>query len=185
MDVIEAFNSRRSYRNFDPNFEIPEADLNKLVDMVLDCPSFCNFQGNDLLVVTDRKKIDEATKIIFDSWSKEQQDTFNKRKEEYGCKNVITGDASAIIFIVSNERADKDLKKVDAGVISMAIMMLARSFGLDTLGLGCLYWGNTKGMEEYLGIGEGNYNMAVAIGKPLDRTKITPKERLCKATYLK
>ncbi|KAH0794632.1 nitroreductase family protein [Histomonas meleagridis] len=186
MDVLEAIKSRRSYRNFDVNYEIPEEDLQKIIEVVLSSPTACNYQDIDLLVVTNKQKIDEATKIIFDSWDKNMQDSFNKRIQEYGCKNVITGDATCVIFLVENERATDPLfKDIDAGIISMSIMASVRVFGLDTLCLGSLLWGNTKGLEQYLGIGEGKLRMAVAIGKSRDRSKVGQKEQLCKATYIK
>ena len=161
MEVLEALQSRRSYRNFDPNYVIPKADLNKIIDIAIRSPTGRNLQGIDLVVVTDHKKIDEASKILFDSWGEELQKNFNSRKQDYGCNNVITCDASCLVLLVANERAEPLFQKIDAGIMCMSIMSSARAFNLDTLCLGCFFFGNTKGVEQYFGIEEGKLVMAI------------------------
>lgn len=184
MNVIEALETRRTIREYDSEYKIPQDVLGKIVDVALDAPTGCNNQPIDLLVVTNRDTIDRATKITFDSWPEEKRNNWNKRKEQYGVKNVVSCDASCIIFLVSNERADQDFVQIDAGIISMAIMTAARNFDLHTMCLGALLWGNKAGLEECLGIPQGKMVMAVAVGKAKPNFQLKDKERICKATYI-
>ena len=185
MDVFEALETRRTVRQYQPDYTIPKEDLQKIVDIALNSPSGMNLQGIDLLVCTNRDKIDEATMVIFKSWDETRQERWNNRKVEYGVKNVVSCDASCIIFLVKNERADPSFLEVDAGIMTMTIMEAARHFELQTMCLGALLWGDKPGLEKCLGIEEGNLIMAVAIGKPKDEPlKLAEKKQLCKATYI-
>ena len=55
MNVIEAISSRRSVKNFDPNHEVPENDLNELIRLTKLAPSSFNLQNYRLLVVRDQE----------------------------------------------------------------------------------------------------------------------------------
>jgi nitroreductase len=55
MNVIEAISSRRSVKNFDPNHEVPENDLNELIRLTKLAPSSFNIQNYRLLVVRDQE----------------------------------------------------------------------------------------------------------------------------------
>ena len=47
MQAIEALNTRRSVRNFDPGFVIPEEDLKTIISSALNSPSAINLQEHD------------------------------------------------------------------------------------------------------------------------------------------
>ena len=57
MQTLEALNTRRSVRNFDPSFVIPKEDLDKIIKAALNSPSAINLQEHDLIVVTNKEKI--------------------------------------------------------------------------------------------------------------------------------
>jgi nitroreductase len=186
MNVLEAIRSRRTIRQYDPTYTIPPEHLNVLIEVALDSPTGRNAQELDLVVLTNREKIDAALKITFDSWAPELQANFSKRTATYGVKNVLSCDAPAIFFLVANERA-KDLPFVgiDAGIQTEAIMLAARAFGYHTMCLGALLWGNKAGLEQFLGIPEGALVMAVAVGKPIDgKLIVSDKQRLTKARII-
>jgi nitroreductase len=186
MNVLDAITSRRTVRQYDPTYSIPREHLDVLVEVALDSPTGRNSQELDLVVLTNRAKIDAALKITFDSWAPELQANFLKRKESHGVTNVLSCDAPVIIFFVANERA-KDLPFVgiDAGIQSMAVMAAAREFGYHTMCLGALLWGNKAGLEEFLGVPSGALVMALAVGKPRDGPLVLmPKTRLTKATFI-
>jgi nitroreductase len=186
MEVIEALKSRRTIRQYDTNYNIPDDIINQLINAALDSPTGRNAQEIDLVVLANRAKIDEAMKITFDSWPADQQARWNGRKAEYGIANVISCDAPAIFFFVENERsADVPWAPVDTGIMCQSLMAAARAFGLHSMCLGALRWGNKAGLEKYLGIAEGKMVMGLAIGKARDGpVKISDKKRLCKATYV-
>ena len=186
MEVLEAIKSRRTVRQYDPTYTIPDDILQQLIDIALDSPTGCNYQGIDLLVVTDRAKIDEATMITFNSWKESDREGWNHRKEQYGVKNVISCDAPAIFFFVKNENADNQFVQIDVGIMIGSLMHAARHFDYHTCCLGALLWGDKAGLEKCLGIPEGNLLMALAIGKcSTPNPKVSDKTRKCKATILK
>ncbi|OHT04667.1 nitroreductase family protein [Tritrichomonas foetus] len=184
MDVIEALKTRRTVRQFEPDYTIPRDQLQQIVDVALISPTGRNLQGLDLVVCTNRQKLDEATKITFDSWPEDRRERWTNRKQDYGVKNVVTCDASCVIFLVSNERADEQFLNVDAGIVSMAIMAAAREFDLHTMCIGALLWGDKAGLEASLGIETGKLVMAVAIGKAKEGFKVSDKQQLAKARFI-
>ena len=71
--------------------------------------SYCDFQGNDFVVVTNKEKLDKLEKIILDSLPDDNfKKHFIERRDRHGVKNVVTCDAPCLVVIVRNERADKD-----------------------------------------------------------------------------
>jgi nitroreductase len=186
MDVLEALRTRRTVRQFDATYVIPREHIDCLIGVALDSPTGGDAQELDVVVVTDRAKIDAATKIVFDSWPSDRTDRWNGRRAQYGVSNVVSCDASAIFFFVANERGvNHRFTDIDAGIQSMAVMIAARGFGYHTMCLGALRWGNTAGLEATIGIPEGRMIMALAVGKPIEGNLIlADKKRLCKATYI-
>ena len=172
---MEYLKNRRTVRQFDKNYKIPEEILQKILDIALISPSGRDLQGLDLVVLTNREKIDEATKITFDSWPEEKKNNWLKRKDNYGVDNVVSCDASVIVFMISTSRAEKQFLEIDSGIMSMSIMVSSKEFGLDTMCLGALLWGDKIGLEKYLEIPEGNLIMAIAIGKAKENLKLTEK----------
>lgn len=186
MDVLDALRTRRTVRQFDPTYAIPREHLDRLIEAALTSPTGGDKQELDIVVLTDRAKIDAATKITFDSWPADRTDRWNGRRAQYGVSNVVSCDASAIFFFVANERGlEFQFIDFDAGIQSMAVMVAARGFGYQTMCLGALRWGDKAGLEAFLGIPEGRMVMALAVGKPVGGTLIlADKKRLCKAIYI-
>mgnify|MGYP000051619997 CR=1 FL=1 len=179
-----AIQTRRSIRHFDPNYTIPKEDLHKIVDLTLLSPTAMNKQGIDLVVVTNRQKIDEATEITFRSIDARAQKRFIDRQHESGVNNALSYDASCIIFLTANERADPSFIGIDTGIMCMSIMAAARHYNYQAICLGILLAGNKNELEKLLGIGKDKLLMAVALGKPAESAKVLPKEQLCKAIYI-
>jgi len=181
---MEYIKSRRTIRQYEKDYSIPSERLNEIVQVALSCPTGRNCQAIDLIVLTNRTKIDEATKITFDSWPEEKRNNWLKRKDQYGVSNVVSCDAPCIIFMVENERSEKQFTQIDSGIMSMAIMVSAKEMGLDTMCLGALLWGNKVGLETYLGIPEGKLVMAIAVGKAKPNPIVADKEIKAKATFI-
>lgn len=186
MDVLEALHSRHTVRQYEPDYTIPRDQLEQMINVALDSPTGRNYQEIDLVVCTNRQKLDEATKISFDSWDEGRRSRWLNRKTDLGVKNVVTCDASCVVFLVLNEERcpDRQFAEIDSGIMLMSIMASAREFGLQTMCLGALLWGDKAGLEKSLGIPEGKLLMAVAIGKPKPDIKIADKKRLCSARYI-
>ncbi|KAK8863671.1 hypothetical protein M9Y10_011359 [Tritrichomonas musculus] len=184
MDAFQALDSRRTVRQYQADYKIPKDILEKIVNVVLKSPTACNVQEIDLIVVTKKDLLTQIEKVALPSFPDKLQDSFNQRKSQLGVQNVITCDASCVIFLVKNSRADPTFTAIDTGIVSMAIMVAARDFGLDSMCLGCLLWGDKSKTEELIGANKGDLVMAVAIGKARSDHQEQPKEVLAKANYI-
>ena len=180
MQALEALNTRRSVRNFEPSFVIPKEDLDKIISAALNSPSAINLQDHDLIVITNKEKIAEIDKIVFPICSPQFQEKFKKRQEEFGTINPVTYDCSALVLIVENERAQEKWGNLDAGIISMGLMIAAEALGYNSVTLGIIAMPEVEklfGLEKKLVLG-------VAIGKAKKKVNIHPKENLRKVKYI-
>ena len=180
MKALEALNTRRSVRNFDPSFTIPKEDLDKIVSAALNSPTAINLQEHDLIVITNKEKIALVDKTVFPLCPPAFQERFKKRQEEFGTVNPVTYDCSALILIVENERVQEKWGNLDAGILSMGIMIAAEGLGYHSVALGIIARPEVEklfGLDKKLVIG-------VALGKAKDKVNIHPKENLRKVKYI-
>jgi len=184
MNVLEALRRRRTIRTYEKDYQIPKETLETIINAGLDAPTAKNVQEIDLIVITNREKIDQLTDHVFNSWGPDLQGAFGKRREDFGVKNPITGDASCLVLLVKNERADPIFLGIDTGIITMTLLQAAQNFNLDSMCCGCMLWGDVEGLEKVAGIPKGSFMMAVAIGKAIENPFIRPKSRIAKATYI-
>ena len=184
MNALEALQKRRTFRNYDPNWTCPKDVLEQIVNTALDSPSGCNYQGIDLVVITNRDKLNAIEKTVLGGWSEEQQKGWDSRHEEYGVKNVLTCDAGVLFLLVKNANAKDDFLQIDAGIMTQTIMTAAMNFGLGSMCIGAMLWGDKSRVEAEVGIPKGSLVMAVAIGKVLPNPKLNEKVRTCKVTYI-
>lgn len=66
MDTIEAIESRRSVKHYDPDHEMPEADLAELIRLTKLTPSSFNMQNYRLLVIRDKALRSEIRAAAWD-----------------------------------------------------------------------------------------------------------------------
>ena len=180
MQTLEVLNNRRSVRNFDPSITIPKEDLDKIISAALNSPSAMNLQEHDLVVITNKEKIAEVDKIVFPLCPPQFQERFKKRQEEFGTINPVTYDCTALVLIFENERVQEKWGNLDAGILSMGLMVAAEALGYNSVTLGVVALpevGKLFGIEKKLVVG-------VAIGKPKKKVNIHPKEKLRKVTYI-
>ena len=170
MQTLEVLNNRRSVRNFDPSITIPKEDLDKIISAALNSPSAMNLQEHDLVVITNKEKIAEVDKIVFPLLSPQIKDRFKKRQEEFGTINIVTYDSTALVLIFENERVQEKWGNLDAGILSMGLMVAAEALGYNSVTLGVVALpevGKLFGIEKKLIVG-------VAIGKPKKNVNIHP-----------
>lgn len=175
---------RRTVRDYVPDQVIPKDVIEKIVKAALWSPTGMNVQDIDLVVVTNRAKLDEVTSVALPKWPVEFVEKFEKRKEDYGVKNVVTCDAPCAIFLVKNDRENALFNQIDTGIMVMSIIVAAQEFGLESMCLGCLLRGEPVNIENALGIPPGKLVMAVALGKPKDKVQLVDKQVLCTARYI-
>lgn len=66
MNVIEAIESRRSIKHYDPNHVMPEEDLQKLIDLTKLAPSSFNMQNYRLVAVRDKALRQKLREVSWD-----------------------------------------------------------------------------------------------------------------------
>lgn len=182
--ALNALITRRTIRQYDPDYKIPSYVLKAIVEAALLSPTGHDVQDIDLLAVTNRKKIEEVTKITLDTIEEDGRVKYLKRIKNFGVKNPITGDAGCLICLLKNERSTPERTPVHEGIMEMALMVGAREFGLGSMVLGCMKQGDKPAMEKVLGIEPGRLICGVIIGKPAEKQFFIPKKYKCKATYL-
>jgi nitroreductase len=184
MDVLEALRQRRTVRQYVPDYVIPKDILTQLIDLVLDSPTGNNRQELDLTVITNRAKIDEISDVALKGFDATRVGYFSARTKELGVKNVVTCDASALIFLTENER-ESEFAAIDAGIMLMTLMTAAPKFGLGTMCLGALLHGDKSRIEAAASLPAGKLVMAIALGKPKDGIVFAEKKRLAAARIVK
>ena len=68
LTPLAALERRRTIRNYDPNWQIPKDQMDKIMNAAQLSPTACNFQGQDYIVVTNKEKLAKLEKIISYSW---------------------------------------------------------------------------------------------------------------------
>ena len=180
MQALDVLNTRRSVRNFDPSFVIPKEDLDKIIKAALNSPSAINLQEHDLIVISNKEKIAEIDKVVFPACPPMFQEKFKQRQKEFGTINPVTYDCSALVLIVENERIKEKWGNLDAGILSMGLMIAAEGLGYHSVALGIIA---IPQVEKLLGL-EKKLVIGVAIGKAKDKVNIHPKENLRKVKYI-
>ena len=186
LTPLQALEKRRTIRNYDPNYQIPKEEMDKIMHAAQLSPTACNFQGQDYVVVTNKEKLAQMEKIILDGMPDDGfKKHFIERKERHGVTNVVTCDAPCVVLIVKNERASEDWVKIDAGIASMSIMMAAANFGIESMCLGVVAMKNTQEpCEKLFGLPKGSLLLGVALGKPKGELKLHEKDIKSKVTYI-
>ena len=180
MLALDALNTRRSVRNFQPEFVIPKEDLEKIISAASNSPSAMNLQDHDMVVITNKEKIAEVDKIVFPLMPPQFQERFKKRQEMFGTKNPVTYDCSALVLIVENERISEKWGDMDAGILSRGLMIAAEGLGYHSVPLAVVA---KPEVAKLFGI-EKKLVLGVAIGKAKDKVNIHDKGNLRKVTYI-
>jgi nitroreductase len=175
--TVESLLGRRTWRTYDPNYTIPKETLDQLIKVALQAPTGKNQEELEVVVMTNRAKIDAAVNKMLEVWPQQTKEYFGVRTKQFGVKNIVTCDASAIFLVVLNEKGDAGFTQVDAGIQIMSVMAAARSYGLETMVLGCLVMipEGKVAFEQAVGLPAGKLLVGLAVGKPGTGQKPLPK----------
>ena len=177
--AVEALKARRSFRNFDASYEITKDQMDAIIESALNSPSALNLQEQDIVVVRNKELIDKIDNVIMQKCPEDARKRFEDRRNKFGNRNYATYDCSALICVVNNERSGP-LGDIDAGILSMGIMVAAQGVGLGSVPLGSVC---QPEVEELLGVPKGSLRLGIAVGKPKD-THFDPKQTLRKVRYI-
>lgn len=175
-DVLLSIKERFTCRDFGPE-PLTQEQVGALADAALASPSAMNAQPWHIIVVTDKKLIDEM-----DEYAMSDKNTpYYGRIMERGGKMFYN--APCVVVIAIN---DSDWAPLDAGIVSQNISLAAHSMGLGSCicGMMRIPLGGDRGKEfvNRLGFPEGmKFGMSVLVGKvnqrkaphELDTSKVT------------
>ncbi|TWT86750.1 putative NAD(P)H nitroreductase MhqN [Pseudobythopirellula maris] len=147
MDTLTAIQERRSIKKYDPAFEMPEADFERLFDLVLLSPTSFNIQNWRFVVVRDpeqKKKLCEA------AWNQQQVvdscfavllcgdlKAWEKDPQRYW-RNVPDAAQEQLVPMIKNfyegrgEQTQRDEVMRSCGIAAQTLMLAAKAMGYDT-----------------------------------------------------
>lgn len=146
MDVIEAINSRRAVKNFDPNHKMTEKEEENLLSLAMMSPTAFNIQNWRFVVVKDESLLKEIQEA---AWGQAQitdssllvvlcanLNSWNEDPQRYW-KNASKDVQDFLLPAIDNYYRDKESVQRDealrsCGMAAQTIMLAAKEMGYDT-----------------------------------------------------
>ncbi|MUT67627.1 nitroreductase family protein [Paenibacillus sp. NEAU-GSW1] len=155
-DFYSVLKDRRSVRHYDPNFKIPQEEIQEILELATKAPSSSNTQSWRFLVVTDQ----ELKKQLLPIANNQQQvvdssavivilgDLEMYKKSEH--INQLAVDAGYMAAEFAKQFTENSVKLYsslpkerlhevavfDSGLVAMQIMLIAKAKGYDTVPMG-------------------------------------------------
>lgn len=146
MDTFEAIYQRRSIKHFDPDHEMPDADLKKLMEATLQSPTSFNIQNWRFVIVRDKARkqqlreasyfqsqVEEASAVIIIAadlmaWENNPERYWVNAPEDVAAQlvNMISP------FYRDNLELQRDEAMRSAGLAGQTIMLAAKAMGYDS-----------------------------------------------------
>ena len=87
VSAIEAIDRRRSIRQYDQNYQIPQDILEQIMHAAQTAPTACDYQGHDFIVITNKEKLDKLEKVVLDALpDSDLKKHFMERRDRHGIK---------------------------------------------------------------------------------------------------
>jgi nitroreductase len=176
MDVFEAITTTRAMRRLDPDRDISDADLLKIVEAATKAPSGGNSQPVRWLVVRDAEKRKRLGDIYREAWKPVSEMYAQQSGVDDGTQRVLRsadylgehmGDAPAIIIPCSKGQPGQADSSVYGAVQNLSLA--ARALGLGTT-LTTVHRLREGEVKEVLGIPDDVTTWAmIPVGYPLGR----------------
>lgn len=178
MDTAAAIEQRRAVKHYDPEFEMPEADYERLMDLALLSPTSFNIQNWRFVVVRDPE---QKQKIRAAAWDQAQVTdscltivlcgdvkAWEKSPERYWA-NAPEATREMLVPMIgqfytgSGEQVQHDEVMRSVGIAGQTIMLAAKSMGYDS----CPMIGfDPAKVGELIDLPEGHVvGMIVVVGK--------------------
>ncbi len=146
MDTLTAITQRRSVKNFQPGYQMPDEDLSTLVETAMLTPSSFNIQHCRIVRVTDPQQRQAMRTVAFDqaqvtdaselwvlsadiqAWQKEPQRYWRLTEPEKRdfIINMLTE------FYEGKPQLQRDEAVRSCGLMAQTIMLTAKSLGYDS-----------------------------------------------------
>ena len=124
LTPLAALERRRTIRNYDPNWQIPKDQMDKIMNAAQLSPTACNFQGQDYIVVTNKEKLAKLEKIIIDSLPEDNfKKHFVERKERHGVNNVVTSMCLGVVAMKCTQDKCEELFGLKKGSLLLGVAL--------------------------------------------------------------
>ncbi|QDU87423.1 Putative NAD(P)H nitroreductase YodC [Pirellulimonas nuda] len=178
MDTLTAIQERRSIKKYDTSFTMPEADVEKLMDLALLSPTSFNIQNWRFVLVRDPAQKKKLRAAAWDQAQVEEAQltmvlcgdvkAWAKEPERYW-KNVPEGTRDVLVpmieqfYSTSGEQVQHDEVMRSCGIAAQTLMLAAKSMGYDS---NPMIGFNTEQVAEVIGLPPGHViAMMLVIGK--------------------
>ena len=163
-DVLKAIAERNSCRDFSGE-ALTDAQVNTLVDAALAAPSAMNAMPWFVIMITDKKLLDELDTAILAHIQATNPGFYEKMQERGG---KIFYNAPALMLIAKQD--ESKWAALDAGIVTQNVALAAHSMGLGNVicGMMGIAFDTPQSAEwtKRLQIPEGySFGMSVCIGK--------------------
>lgn len=146
MKAIQAIQERRAVKHYDPNFVIPESDINTLNELAILSPTSFNIQNWRLVRVTDKKRrsqiqeaawhqtqVTEASLLYvlcadLKAWEKSPERYWSQAPEEV--QKIMVPMIKP--FYEGKEQLQRDEALRSVGIMAQTMMITAKSMGYDS-----------------------------------------------------
>jgi nitroreductase len=146
MDTIEAIKQRRSVKHYDPDHQMPEEDISKLMSLAKLAPTAYNQQNYRFVLVRnpalrqqirvaawDQAQVTEASLLVIicadlKAWEKNPVRYWANAPEEVRDYMVSAIDK----YYRSREQVQRDEAMRSAGIAAQTLMLASKSLGYDT-----------------------------------------------------
>lgn len=154
-DFFEVIRDRHSIRSYDPTYKMSEEEIRSLLEDAIAAPSSSNLQPWRFLIIQDQETKEKLLPIAYnqqqvveasitiavlaDVEGYKQADLIYGRTVEQGFmpESVLTGYVARLKSIYGEKpELYRDTALIDAGLISMQLMLAAKARGLDTVPMG-------------------------------------------------
>lgn len=180
MDTITAISTRRAVKQFDPDFEITEKDLDQLLELTLLSPTAFNIQHWRFLVLkdpelrqavqrvsSDQPQVTNASALVLicadiNAWKKEPNRYWHDAPEGIG-EFVVN---AMIRFYEGRVQLQRDEAMRSIGIAAQTLMLAATASGFDTCPMDLI---DNEAVSQLIKLPDDHVlGMYVAIGKALE-----------------
>lgn len=180
MDVFQAIETRRSVKKFDPDFVMPQQDIDRLMELTILSPTAFNIQHWRFVLVRDRELRKQVRQV---SWNQAQvtdasllvvvcadQMAWSKSTERYWA-NAPQAARDFLLpaidqYYRDNEPSQRDEAMRSCGMAAQTLMLAAKGMGYDSCPMDGF---DFDAVAQLINLPEDHLiSMFVAIGKPLE-----------------
>jgi nitroreductase len=146
MDTLTAIEQRRSIKKYDTSFDMPEADIEKLLELALLSPTSFNIQNWRFVLIRDPELKKQVRAAAWDQAQVEEAHltivlcgdvkAWSKQPERYW-RNAPPANRDMLVPMIKNfydgrEQVQRDEVMRSCGIAAQTLMLAAKALGYDS-----------------------------------------------------